>query len=126
MRSLIISLVLAAVILTGGIFYTSMIEDISDDFSQINSELMYYVDKEDYQSALGKAEEMKKYLDEKSTLLAAMGNHEEIDEIEGTLEELTSYIKDEKKADAGSKCSSLGFLFKHLPRNFKLKAENIL
>ena len=59
-------------------------------------------------------------------MLAATGNHEEIDKIEITIAELKEYILQHSKADALAHTEALNVLFRHLPKNYKLRTENIL
>ena len=55
-----------------------------------------------------------------------MNNHAELDNIEMNLAELKRYTEGEAHTDAISKSSVLDFLFAHLPKNYKLRLENIL
>lgn len=126
MRSVIISAIMAVVIIVGSIFYMDLIDDVSDNLSSMSEELEYLIDREEFADASEKLGEMKDYFNKKKTILAATGNHEEFDEIEMAIDELESYVRDFRKPDAGSKCAALKFMFRHLPRNFKLQPENIL
>ena len=56
---------------------------------------------------------------------ASTGNHQEIDNIEMSLAELKRYIEGHQKYDALAKSQVLDFLFHHLPKNSRLKTENI-
>ena len=59
-------------------------------------------------------------------VLAATGNHEDFDKIEMNISEVEGYINGGEQTDAVSHCRVLGFLFEHLPKNYKFKLENIL
>ena len=80
----------------------------------------------DYESAGDEIENLVQYLDENRTVLAATGNHEDFDKIEMNISEVEGYINGEEQTDAVSHCRVLGFLFEHLPKNYKFKLENIL
>ncbi len=73
-----------------------------------------------------KSKNFVQYLDENSTVLAATGNHEDFDKIEMNISEVEGYINGGEQTDAVSHCRVLGFLFEHLPKNYKFKLENIL
>ena len=48
------------------------------------------------------------------------------DKIEMNISEVEGYINGGEQTDAVSHCRVLGFLFEHLPKNYKFKLENIL
>lgn len=126
MRSVVISILIAAAIVAGSIAYTNHLENLSEEFLQINKKITEYVDAEDYFNADSEIERLSVYLDKKRVVLDATGNHDEIDEIKMNLSELAEYSKGQKKTDALSKCHTLDILFEHLPMDYELKLENIL
>ena len=126
MKGVIISLCIAIVLVVGSIAYTNHIDSVSEEFAQMNQRVIEALEAEDYETAKTETEKMEKYLDKKSTVLAATGNHEELDNIEMNLSELSGYVDGGKQTDALAHCNVLGFLFEHLPKNYKLKLENIL
>lgn len=91
-----------------------------------NKEIETEIVTQNYESATQKTKELSEYVREKRTILDAVGNHQELDEIERNLSELAAFTEDEMHGDAISKCYSLDFLLRALPRNFKIKIENIL
>ena len=50
----------------------------------------------------------------------------DFDKIEMNISEVEGYINGGEQTDAVSHCRVLGFLFEHLPKNYKFKLENIL
>lgn len=126
MKEVWISLCIAAVMIGGSVCYTNHMDKVSHELGTINKQVMENLENEKYDTAYAKAEELAKYLDDKRAILAATGNHEELDKIEMNISEMTGYIYGERKIDAISKCNVLDFLFSHLPVNYKLKIENIL
>lgn len=126
MKSVVISVIIAAIVIAGSIVYTSNLERVSKELSEINGRISECLEEEDYSGADAEIEHLKAYLNSRRAVLDATGNHEEIDKIEMNLYELSEYSKGEKKTDALSRCRVLDFLFEHLPLNYKLKPENIL
>ena len=126
MKSFIISAVLAVIVIAGSMFYTYKIDKVSEKMSDINKQIISCLDKKNYEGASDKIYELKEFLDEKSTLMAAMGDHEDLDNIETNLSELEKYTEGKNRTDALSKCAVLSFLFKHLPESYHLRLENIL
>lgn len=126
MKSVVISVIIAVVIVAGSLLYTNNLEKVSGELSEINENISELLEAEDYAGASAEIEHLMFYLDRERSILAATGNHEELDKIEMNLSELSEYAKGEKQTDALSSCRVLGFLFEHLPLNYKLKLENIL
>ena len=119
MKGVIASAVIAVVIVAGSVAYTNHIDKVS-------RELGAFLYDGDYESAGDEIEKLVQYLDENSTVLAATGNHEDFDKIEMNISEVEGYINGGEQTDAVSHCRVLGFLFEHLPKNYKFKLENIL
>ena len=124
MKGVIASAVIAVVIVAGSVAYTNHIDKVSRELGEINDRVMAFLYDGDYESAGDEIEKLVQYLDENRTVLAATGNHEDFDKIEMNISEVEGYI------NAGSKQTQfhivLGFLFEHLPKNYKFKLENIL
>ena len=59
-------------------------------------------------------------------LLEATSNHEEILRIELAYGHVREFIESDQMGDAMASCGEIKKLIRHLPSNFKLKAENIL
>ena len=125
MKGVIASAVIAAVIVAGSVAYTNHIDKVSRELGEINDRVMAFLYDGDYESAGDEIEKLVQYLDENRTVLAATGNHEDFDKIEMNISEVEGYINGEEQTDAVSHCV-LGFLFEHLPKNYKFKLENIL
>ena len=54
------------------------------------------------------------------------GNHTELDQMQIYISQISDYIAEEHKGDELAHCKSLMIMFYHLPKNYRLKAENIL
>lgn len=126
MKSFIISLCLAAALIGASCFYSIRLESISDELKSVSSSIADKINTDDFAAARSSADELSGMLDGYGTFLAALGNHEEVDKIESALAELKSYCEGKNKYDAAAKNNVLTFLFEHLPRNSRLKIENIL
>ena len=110
------------------VFSESNVKNISgyNEMIEKNKEIEKDILSDNFEEASKKSEQLSGFVREKRTLLDAVGNHQELDEIERSLSELTAFTEENRRADALSKCYSLDFLMKALPRNFKIKIENIL
>lgn len=126
MRSLFVALIIASVTVFGSIEYTRHLEKISAQMMEQNQEIEKDIMAENYDAASQKTKRLSDFIEEKRSLLDAVGNHQELDEIERNLAELVSFTDDHMHGEALSKCYSLEFLIRALPRNFRIKVENIL
>lgn len=125
MKSFITALVLAAVLAAASVFHIMHLERISSELLRLNSEITAALEAEDYDRARRAIDTMSERLERSEPFFAVMGNHEEIDNIEMTLSELRSYAEGGHKYDAVAKTYTLEFLFEHLPKNSRLRLENI-
>ena len=126
MRSLIASVLLGLLIIWGSTAYTSGLEKISESLIIKNASVREYIKSEDYNQALYGIKDLRKSLEQNRGLLEMTGKHNETDEIEIGISELEVYTQAQKQDDALAKCSLIEFLLEHLPKNFKLRIENIL
>lgn len=126
MKSLIISLSLAVVVVVFSVGYTFKIDTVANELRELNNEIAISLKDENYESALEKADKLSGCIEDKKTLMEAIGNHEEIKSIEMNIAEMKEYIRGSARSDALSKCALLDFLFGYLPEGYHLKAENIL
>lgn len=126
MKSFIIAILIAVSMITGSIIYTQNLEKISDELIKHNEQLTRLLEDENYKAALQTVSYMKEYVDDKKIMLAATGDHAEVDTLEIYLSEITEYIKGEHRSDALAHSKALRTLFEHLPKNYRIKAENIL
>ena len=125
MKSFIIALFLGAFLLVSSKIYIAKLESASQKLLDINASISQSIENEDFSAAADSTKKLSDELSDFETFLAALGNHQEIDNIETSLAELESFIDGKQKYDALSKTNVLTFLFEHLPKNSKLKIENI-
>lgn len=126
MKSLIISVIIGALMVWGSIEYTKSLDNIASTLTSYNDVVKECIDKSDFDGAAQNIEKISEYIDLKRKLLNITGKHAEMDEIEITIAEMKSYNHSQIKEDVLAKCNSLDFLINHLPKNFKLRIENIL
>ena len=126
MKSFLCALVIAVVMVAGSFFYTRHIDKISDELTNGNQLIIELVEKGDFSAAVGVVNQLSDFVADKKAVLAATGNHEEIDKIEIYLAELEQYLKDGVRTDALARCSILDKLFEYMPKNYRLRTENIL
>lgn len=126
MRSFIVALCMGVLMVTGCVLYMIKVEDISENLIKLNNEIISMIEKEDYKEAEKALKKTSDYLEHKLIMLAATGNHTELDQMQIYISQVEEYIAEEHKGDALAYCKSLMIMFKHLPKNYRLKAENIL
>lgn len=126
MKSFLCALCIAALVIAGSIAYTRHIDKLSQELLEENRTVTALVERDDFGGAGEALAGLCDYVQEKKTALAAMGNHEEIDKIEIYLAELEQYINGGMKTDALARCGVLEKLFEYMPKNYRLRAENIL
>lgn len=126
MKSFVVSIIIAAVVISGSLFSTHQIEKVSETLSAENSEITEFLKNEDFEKALRLTEDMEDYVNKKKLSLAIIMDHSDLDKIELSIAELKGYVEGNIRTDALAKCSMLDVLLRHMPKNYNLKIENIL
>lgn len=126
MRSFITSLIIAALIISGTVFYTHRIEVVSEKLLKDNRTIISSLKEEDFETASALTSDMAEYVNDKKISLAIIMDHTDLDKIESGIAELEGYIDGRIKTDALAKCNTLDVMIRHMPKNYKLKIENIL
>lgn len=126
MKSFIVSVIIAVIVVAWSLFFVNQIEDFSVKLGVDLEGIVLALGREDYSSAGKLAKEMGDYVDEEKLRLAAMLDHTLLDKIETDIAELRGFIECEVKNDAIAKCRVLDVQIRHMPKNHKLKLENIL
>ncbi len=126
MKSLLIAVSIAVVIIFSGIYSTKKLEDMSiylmDMCNRINEE----IEAENFKKAEEYVNEIEAFVEENYTMFASTIDHNEVDKIDMNIDQMKVYIKENQKADALAFGNVLIGLFEHLPKDHKLKIENIL
>lgn len=126
MRSFVISMIILAMIVAGSVLSIKYIEKITDNMVAKNERITEALKNRDFHSASEFAQELDEYIKEKRVILSMVMDHNSLTTIEVYVGELEQYVKDEVRHDALAKSAVLDRLFKELPKNYKLEAENIL
>lgn len=126
MKSLIIALSIGLLTIVGSIAYTNHLESVTEQMTRENEIIAQALENERFEEANKSAKELIAFVREKRVILDAVGNHQELDDIEKNLCEMTAFTQEKNKDDSIAKCRVLSFLIESLPRNFKIKIENIL
>lgn len=126
MKSFILSLAIAAAIVISSLLYSNHMENISMELLEKNQRIVNCIEVEDYPSAAELAEELESYIESKRSFLAATIDHSKLDNIDVYISQMKKYVQTGQKADSLSNCQVLEVLMTRLPRDYKLKFENIL
>ena len=126
MKTFITAMVITAALVGGGIWFNYSIDAVADELITECEEITELIDTGDFETAAKGIAEIKEYVDKKKIVLASIINHENIDEIELCISELEGYTESGILAEARVRCKKLQHLLKHLPANYKVKAQNIL
>ena len=126
MRSVIITLIIAVVMVGGSVMYASHLKEQSEMLSEITKDIKDDITNENYSSAADGIKRLDKNVSRFEKFFLATGDHIEMDNIKTNISELKSYTKHKMKGDAMSKIYVLEFLFEHLPHNNQVKIRNIL
>lgn len=126
MKSLIIAVIIASIIVFGGVYATNKLSDVSENLIDMCEEMNESIEENDFKKADKLIEKISKYVDENYVMFATSIDHNEIDKIEMNVNQMKSYIKEKQKADALSFGNVLLGLFEHLPKDYKFKLENII
>lgn len=126
MRSFITAVILFAVLVGGGVLLVDYIEDISDELREQNKYITQLIENDELDEAAKHIDNLRKYMDEKREIVSSTMEHGYADTIEIYICELEKYVDCKSKNDALARSRVLDMLFEHLPRNYRLKWENIL
>lgn len=125
MRSLIISLILAVLLIITGIWHQSKYEAVASELIDSNEKVIERLKYNDFAGAMAQLNTFSDDIEHSEKFFSAMGNHDELDSIELCLASLRGYTQGEQKYDALSEAYSMLFLLEHLPKNARLRSENI-
>lgn len=126
MKSLIIAVLIAIAIIFGGIYSTRKLTDLSQTLITMCEEAGEAIYNDDFKTAGYVLEEIEKRIEDNYNIFAVSIDHNEIDEIEKNIYQMQVYIDQNQKADALAFGNVLLGLFEHLPKDYRLKIENVL
>jgi len=125
MKSFIAALVIFVVMIGTGIASLDYIENVSEKMVAKNDEIKKAVSDRDFEKAHTLADELDELVNDKRAILSTTMEHNNIDTIEIYVNELKQYVSEGISADALARCEVIEMLLKHLPKNYKLRIENI-
>ncbi len=126
MKSFWVAVVIAALLIGGGILFNRNIDHVTEELSEKEEKITELIEEKKFKAAEKEIEGLKKYIDEKMIILASVVDHKNVDEIELCVAEIEGYTKEESKIEALTKCKKLEHLINHLPVNYKVTLQNIL
>lgn len=126
MKSFIAAMIITLIMVGGSMFYTSHLSKLSQQLTEESSAAEQCLYGDDFEKATEHIDKIVECVDKKKLTLSATLDHSELDRIESTLSELRTYTACQNKTDALAKAGALKLYLEHLPKNYKLKIENIL
>ncbi len=126
MKSFVTALILALIIVALGVLHTSKIEMLSAELLGVNERVFESVSQDDFKTANEGIKKIRDIVEKNRMMLTLSIDHSEVDKIEMNVAQLEAYVEEEKREDALSFLNVLETLFIRLPKNYRLKIENIL
>lgn len=126
MKSFIAAVIIVAVIILGGGFYTKSLDNASERLLFVSSEIKKSVSDENFTQALEKIEVLEKEIEKNYILFACFLDHSYFDKIDEYLLFLKSYTKSRDKTLSSAYADAAVLLFSQLTDGYKTKLENIL
>lgn len=126
MKSFIVAICIGTIMVVSCTLHINSVESISKQLIDKNSSMISFIEADDFENAKQAHKEVSAFLEDKHLILAATGNHTELDQMQIYLSQISEYIEAHHKGDALAGCKALMIMFKHLPKNYRIKAENIL
>ncbi len=126
MRTFIIALIIAGVLVGGGLLFNFSIDSLANELMAECDKIYELIDEESFDDATENISKMEEYIDKKKILLASVINHENIDDIELCISELQGYTDKKIAFEAHVRCRKLKHLLEHLPANYMVTLQNVL
>lgn len=126
MKSLLVAVLIAIVIIFSGIYSTKKLEDMSLCLIEICNQANDEIKAENFKKAEEYVKIMELCVEENYTMFASTIDHNEVDKIDMNIDQMRIYIEERQKADALAYGNVLIGLIEHLPKDHKLRIENIL
>lgn len=125
MKSFILTVLMSVILLAGGILHTNKMKNSAEELIGYNEILTNQLQNDDFDAALSSIAELQNKLEGLESFFSTLGNHDDLDIIEQNLAELQSLTEGKQKYDALAKAYVISHLCEHLPKNLRLKTENI-
>ncbi len=125
MKSLIMALIIAAVIVAGGLYCTNQVEELMMELTKKSDSIAENINNDGYDSAKDILLEIEKSLETDAAILASYLDHNELDKIEVAVAQLEVYLERQEKTPALAGTNTLKRYFQRIPKDYKIKLENI-
>lgn len=126
MKTFILAIGIALGIVMGSASYTREMDNISGQMADWSGQIIEAVQEDDFDGAAEKTQKLVSFVEDKKVLLSMVMDHTVLEKIESNLAELSGYVDGKMQTDALAKGRVLEVLFTRLPKNYKLRMENIL
>ena len=126
MKSLIVALIIAFSIIFTGIYSTRKLENMSSYLIEMCDKTNKEIENDNFEKAEEYIDQIENFVEENYTMFASTIDHNEIDKIDMNIDQMKTYVSYGQKADSLSYGNALLGLIKHLPKDHRLKIENIL
>lgn len=126
MKSFVSSIILLAILIVSSIIHSYTIDKITANLISQNNAVTENIYNENYADALVYIDEFDSYINSKCTILSATLDHSILNKIDEYTSELKGYISEASKSDAIAISSALSTFIENIPKNYKLKIDNIL
>ncbi len=121
-----VAMVIAAVIICGGIAFNIGIGVISSEMETECKKITEAVEEGRLYDANEHAKALESYIKNKKTVMASVIEHKTIDDLELCVSELLGYTKGGMSADSLVYCYRLSHIIRRLPANYRISPQNIL
>lgn len=126
MRSTICAVIILVFIVAGGILSTKALENFSSELYTLTNNVYTFSLMGDYEEAEKNLDKVDSLIEEKKVLIGSMIDHVEFEKIELNFQKLRVYVKERIPMQIKTYCRILDYQIELLPKDYKLKAENIL
>lgn len=125
MKSLIVALIIAAMLVGGSIYSTNQLNELSAELEEKSKAMLLHIDKEEYSFAYIQLKSLDELMQNNELILASYLNHDELDKIEAYMAQTEAYLLTGDKGSSLAYANTLDLLFRCLVMDYKVKAENI-
>ncbi len=126
MKSLFAAVVIAAIMICGGIYATNRLGDVSEYLIEIAEQTETEIKVGNFKSAEELCKKSRECVEKNYDMFAVSVDHDEIDKIEQNQSSLTAYIEQQQTADSLAYNSVLKELYEHIPKDYRLNLGNVL
>lgn len=126
MKSLAAAVIIAAIMIGGGIYATNRLIDVSEYLLEIAEQTQKEIEAGNFDAAAELCKKSEKCVEESYDMFAVSVDHNEIDKIELNQGSLRAYVGQHRTADALAYNNILKELYEHIPKDYELKLGNVM